>query len=75
VLLPLLPANLIPICSLLWLLVRYFVLTASQFLMRRTPIGDYITYSATQVESGADPLFAIYTLEANLGIYTAPGTK
>ncbi|KAJ7230324.1 hypothetical protein GGX14DRAFT_343704 [Mycena pura] len=35
-------------------------------------VGDYVTYLGTQVGDG---LLAIYSLEANLGIYTAPGTK
>ncbi|KAJ7065480.1 hypothetical protein C8F01DRAFT_982165 [Mycena amicta] len=35
-------------------------------------VGDYITYSGTKVPGG---LLAVYTLEVNLGIYTAPGTK
>ena len=34
--------------------------------------GDYITFSGVDV--GGD-LLAIYALEANLEIYTAPGTK
>ncbi|KAJ7065868.1 hypothetical protein C8F01DRAFT_982946 [Mycena amicta] len=43
-------------------------------------IGDYVTYSgvlipgAGKLQPGAD-LLALYTLEANLGIYTAPGTQ
>ena len=35
-------------------------------------VGDYVTVSGTQVEGN---LLAIYNLEANLGIFTAPGTK
>ncbi|KAF7361123.1 hypothetical protein MSAN_01144100 [Mycena sanguinolenta] len=35
-------------------------------------VGDYVTLSGTQVE---DDLLAVYNLEANLGIFTAPGTK
>ncbi|KAJ7583537.1 hypothetical protein C8J56DRAFT_791150 [Mycena floridula] len=35
-------------------------------------VGDFITYSGTVVSDG---LIAVYTLEANLGIYTAPGTS
>ncbi|KAJ7079967.1 hypothetical protein B0H15DRAFT_857498 [Mycena belliarum] len=35
-------------------------------------VGDYITFSGTKVAGG---LLAVYSLEANLGIYTAPGTK
>ncbi|KAF8172821.1 hypothetical protein K438DRAFT_1981305 [Mycena galopus ATCC 62051] len=34
-------------------------------------VGDYITFSGTKVGD----VLAVYTLEANLGIYTAPGTK
>lgn len=35
-------------------------------------VGDYITYSGAWVSSD---LVAIYELDANLGIFTAPGTK
>ncbi|KAJ7058267.1 hypothetical protein C8F01DRAFT_1150226 [Mycena amicta] len=35
-------------------------------------VGDYVTYSGSKVPGN---LIAIYSLEANLGIYTAPGTK
>ncbi|KAJ6566672.1 hypothetical protein B0H19DRAFT_1257865 [Mycena capillaripes] len=35
-------------------------------------IGDYITFSGTSAEDG---ILEVYSLEANLGIYTAPGTK
>ncbi|KAJ7631906.1 hypothetical protein DFH06DRAFT_1004796 [Mycena polygramma] len=35
-------------------------------------VGDYITFSGTKIEDG---ILAVYSLEANLGIYTAPGTK
>ncbi|KAJ6478551.1 hypothetical protein C8R47DRAFT_1287822 [Mycena vitilis] len=35
-------------------------------------VGDYITFSGTKIEDG---VLAVYSLEANLGIYTAPGTK
>ncbi|KAJ7222483.1 hypothetical protein GGX14DRAFT_352823 [Mycena pura] len=35
-------------------------------------VGDYVTYSGTKVPGD---LLAIYFLQANLGIYTAPGTK
>ncbi|KAF7326924.1 hypothetical protein MVEN_02586300 [Mycena venus] len=35
-------------------------------------VGDYITFSGTKTGSGA---LEVYALEANLGIYTAPGTK
>lgn len=34
-------------------------------------VGDYITFSGVDVGG----LLAVYSLEANLGIYTAPGTK
>jgi hypothetical protein len=35
-------------------------------------VGDYLTFSGTKTEGG---LLEVYALEANLGIYTAPGTK
>ncbi|KAJ6463349.1 hypothetical protein C8R45DRAFT_840993 [Mycena sanguinolenta] len=35
-------------------------------------VGDYVTVSGTQVDGD---LLAIYNLEANLGVFTAPGTK
>ncbi|KAF7326933.1 Sodium nucleoside protein [Mycena venus] len=35
-------------------------------------VGDYNTFSGTKTGSG---VLKVYTLEANLGIYTAPGTK
>ncbi|KAJ7670518.1 hypothetical protein B0H17DRAFT_198484 [Mycena rosella] len=35
-------------------------------------VGDYITYSGIKAEDG---VLEIYSLEGNLGIYTAPGTK
>ncbi|KAJ7618900.1 hypothetical protein DFH06DRAFT_1107110 [Mycena polygramma] len=35
-------------------------------------VGDYLTFSGT---STADGILEVYSLEANLGIYTAPGTK
>ncbi|KAJ7701559.1 hypothetical protein B0H17DRAFT_189781 [Mycena rosella] len=35
-------------------------------------VGDFITFSGTKVAGG---LLEVYSLEANLGIYTAPGTK
>ncbi|KAF7345209.1 hypothetical protein MSAN_01897400 [Mycena sanguinolenta] len=35
-------------------------------------VGDYITFSGTKVEGD---LLAVYSLVANLGIYTSPGTK
>ncbi|KAJ6524493.1 hypothetical protein B0H19DRAFT_972034 [Mycena capillaripes] len=35
-------------------------------------VGDYITFSGTKAEDG---VLEVYSLEANLGIYTAPGTK
>ncbi|KAJ6529747.1 hypothetical protein B0H19DRAFT_1274139 [Mycena capillaripes] len=41
-------------------------------LMAPLVVGDYITFSGTKVPGG---LLAIYSLSANLGIYTAAGTK
>ncbi|KAJ7468499.1 hypothetical protein FB451DRAFT_374846 [Mycena latifolia] len=41
-------------------------------IMAPLVVGDYITYSGIQT---ADDILEIYSLEANLGIYTAPGTK
>lgn len=41
-------------------------------LMAPLVVGDYITFIGTKVPGG---LLAIYSLMANLGIYTAPGTK
>ncbi|KAJ7892241.1 hypothetical protein B0H13DRAFT_2038759 [Mycena leptocephala] len=41
-------------------------------LMAPLVVGDYITFIGTKVPGG---LLAIYSLTANLGIYTAPGTK
>ncbi|KAF7335652.1 hypothetical protein MVEN_02220200 [Mycena venus] len=41
-------------------------------LMVPLVVGDYITFSGTKVPGG---LLAIYSLSANLGIYTAPGTQ
>ncbi|KAJ7712496.1 hypothetical protein B0H16DRAFT_693654 [Mycena metata] len=35
-------------------------------------VGDYITFSGTKI---AGDILAVYSLEANLGIYTAPGTQ
>ncbi|KAJ7649455.1 hypothetical protein DFH06DRAFT_554104 [Mycena polygramma] len=35
-------------------------------------VGDYITFSGTSTDGG---ILEVYALEANLGIYTAPGTK
>ncbi|KAI5837649.1 hypothetical protein DFP73DRAFT_487084 [Morchella snyderi] len=35
-------------------------------------VGDYITYSGVYVDTN---LVAAYSIEANLGFYTAPGTK
>lgn len=35
-------------------------------------VGDYLTFSGTSAEDG---ILEIYALEANLGIYTAPGTQ
>lgn len=35
-------------------------------------VGDYITFSGTKTEDG---ILEVYSLEANLGIYTAPGTQ
>ncbi|THU90563.1 hypothetical protein K435DRAFT_675879 [Dendrothele bispora CBS 962.96] len=38
-------------------------------------VGDFIIYSATLVEDqNGERLFAAYTIDANLGFYTAPGT-
>ena len=34
-------------------------------------VGDYITYSATQIGNS----YAVYALTANIGAYTAPGSK
>ncbi|KAJ7652402.1 hypothetical protein DFH06DRAFT_1418842 [Mycena polygramma] len=50
-------------------------LTANQAdptIMVPLAVGDYITYSGVKVAGGT---LAIYSLEANLGIFTAPGTK
>ncbi|KAJ7146109.1 hypothetical protein C8R44DRAFT_690358 [Mycena epipterygia] len=41
-------------------------------LMVPLVVGDFITFSGTKVAGG---LLEVYSLEANLGIYTAPGTK
>ncbi|KIJ37448.1 hypothetical protein M422DRAFT_260124 [Sphaerobolus stellatus SS14] len=41
-------------------------------LMVPLHVGDFVTFSATDVGNG---LFAVYSLNANLGIFTAPGTK
>ena len=40
-------------------------------------VGDFITYSGTLVKSnnGAADLISAHTIEANVGIYTQPGTK
>ncbi|KAJ7026715.1 hypothetical protein C8F04DRAFT_966139 [Mycena alexandri] len=35
-------------------------------------LGDYVTFSGTKI---AGDILAVYSLEANLGIYTAPGTQ
>ncbi|KAJ7184710.1 hypothetical protein C8R46DRAFT_1343732 [Mycena filopes] len=35
-------------------------------------VGDYITFSGTRT---AEDVLEVYSLEANLGIYTAPGTQ
>ncbi|KAH8814737.1 hypothetical protein DL96DRAFT_423323 [Flagelloscypha sp. PMI_526] len=35
-------------------------------------VGDYVTISGTEVGGG---LLAVYSLQANIGAYTAPGTK
>jgi hypothetical protein len=35
-------------------------------------VGDYVTISGTEVGDG---LLAVYSLQANIGAYTAPGTK
>jgi len=35
-------------------------------------VGDFITFSGTDVGNG---IIAVYSLEANLGILTAPGTR
>ncbi|KAJ7101874.1 hypothetical protein C8R44DRAFT_716280 [Mycena epipterygia] len=41
-------------------------------IMAPLAVGDYITYSGIKTPEG---VLALYALEANLGIYTAPGTK
>ncbi|KAJ6487174.1 hypothetical protein C8R47DRAFT_979315 [Mycena vitilis] len=41
-------------------------------IMAPLAVGDYITFSGIKTDGGP---FAIYSLEANLGIYTTPGTK
>ncbi|KAJ7139026.1 hypothetical protein C8R44DRAFT_727142 [Mycena epipterygia] len=41
-------------------------------LMVPLVVGDYIPFSGTKVPGG---LLAVYSLQANLGLYTAPGTK
>ncbi|KAJ7621999.1 hypothetical protein DFH06DRAFT_770088 [Mycena polygramma] len=41
-------------------------------IMAPLAVGDYITFSGIKTDGGS---FAIYSLEANLGIYTTPGTK
>ncbi|KAJ7604817.1 hypothetical protein DFH06DRAFT_274226 [Mycena polygramma] len=41
-------------------------------IMAPLAVGDYITFSGIKTPEG---ILALYSLEANLGIYTAPGTK
>ncbi|KAJ7101876.1 hypothetical protein C8R44DRAFT_641211 [Mycena epipterygia] len=44
-------------------------------IMAPLAVGDYITYSGIKTPEGVRLVLALYALEANLGIYTAPGTK
>lgn len=37
-------------------------------------VGDFIIYSGTTVPDGDDTIIAAYSIEANLGLYTAHGT-
>lgn len=39
-----------------------------------SPSGDFIIYSGTTVPDGDDTIIAAYSIEANLGLYTAHGT-
>ncbi|KAJ7141307.1 hypothetical protein C8R44DRAFT_244410 [Mycena epipterygia] len=41
-------------------------------IMAPLAVGDYVTFSGIKTPEG---VLAIYSLEANLGIWTAPGTK
>ncbi|KAJ7671461.1 hypothetical protein DFH06DRAFT_1366430 [Mycena polygramma] len=38
-------------------------------------VGDYITFSGIKTLNAGKSELAVYSLEANLGIYTTPGTK
>jgi len=38
-------------------------------------VGDTISYSGTLVDNGGNPFIAAHTIEANVGIYTEPGTQ
>jgi hypothetical protein len=38
-------------------------------------IGDHISWSGTLIKSGAADLISAHTVEANVGIYTQPGTQ
>jgi hypothetical protein len=38
-------------------------------------VGDYIAYSGTLVDGANGPYISAHTIEANVGIYTMPGTQ
>jgi hypothetical protein len=38
-------------------------------------VGDTITYAGTLVDNGGNPFISAHTIEANVGIYTKPGTQ
>jgi hypothetical protein len=38
-------------------------------------VGDHISWSGTLIKSGASDLISAHTVEANVGIYTQPGTQ
>ena len=38
-------------------------------------IGDYVSYSGTKFQSGGSDYISAHTIEANLGIFTQPGTQ
>jgi hypothetical protein len=38
-------------------------------------VGDFITYSGTLLKINGDYIISVHTIEANVGIYTQPGTQ
>jgi beta-lactam-binding protein with PASTA domain len=44
-------------------------------LMAPFEVGDYITYNGVQTEDARGPYISVHTIEAQLTIMTAPGTK